>query len=644
MSFITPPEAIVQLEEIHERIRSMFLPPLSILPSKWGEENIYLRKGTTPRPGPLVLEEFQREILDVFADPDVHDVVCVKPVQIGWSVILNIIAGYTIVVDPKPIMIVQPTSDNAKDYGRKRINPLIEDCPAIKAKIRVSKSRKGGNTLKLKEFPGGFLKLAGANTGTDLRSDPMPLVLLDERDGYPLDVNGEGEPGEIARGRTESFPDYKVMEGSTPAKPKGMSRLEQSWLKSDQRHFHVACPHCGHRQVLRWRDPVTQEYRLIYDLDPDSGEVVKDSVRYLCSNKATCGRGIEERYKRGMIKGGKWIADQPGRSIVGFHLNALYRPWKDSWAAMAQKWVDAQDDEELLKEFVTLQLAEFWEERGETSKPEALLARCEDYGAEVPEGVAVLVTSVDTQDNRLEANTWGFGPGAGKGVVGDEEGWLIRKDIFYGDPGSDPKVWQELEALRLREYTRADGGKMRASAMGIDIQGHHADAVYDYVRPRMRMGVFAIRGVDGNAKPVLVSKGNAGDHSMPLYHIATHAAKDSLLSRLRLQKKPDDVRHAKYLHFPTEWCDEEYFRQLTAEKKIKVRDKRTRREKIQWVKVHNRNEQMDLAVYALALLFILQTYVDQKAVFRSLEKLLEAHKGNARLRKPGVRVLSNGVS
>lgn len=643
MSYTTPPEAIATLQEVHERVRNLIRPPVSILPSKWAEENIYLRKGTTPRPGQLVLEEFQREMVDVFADPDVHDVVCVKPVQIGWSVILNILVAYTIACDPKQIMLVQPTSDNAKDYGRKRINPMIEDCPAVKSRIRVAKAKKGGNTLKLKEFPGGFLKLAGANAGTDLRSDPMPVVLMDERDGYPPDVNGEGEPGEIARGRTESFPDYKVLEGSTPAKPKGMSRLEQSWLKSDQRHFHVECPHCRHRQVLRWRDPETKEYRLVYDVDPDSGEVVKDSVRYICENKA-CRRGIEERYKAQMLRGGKWIATFPGRSIVGFHLNALYRPWKDSWAALAQKWIDAQDDDELLKEFVTLQLAEFWEERGETAKPESLLARCEIYGAEVPAEVAVLVTSVDTQDNRLEANTWGFGPGAGGGMVGDEEAWLIRKDIFYGDPGNDPQVWKELEALRLREYTRADGGKMRCSAMGIDIQGHNTNAVYDYVRPRHRNGVFALRGVDGNAKPIMVSKGSSGDHSLPLYHVATWATKDTLIARLKTGRKSDSGRNPKYMHFPAEWCDEEYFRQLTAEKKVRMRDKKTRKEKITWFKVHNRNEQMDLAVYALGLLFILQNYVDQKPVFRNLEKLVEAHKGNARLHRPGAREVSPGIS
>lgn len=223
--YATAPEATPNIQAAHERVRRMLLPPPSIKPSDWAERNIFLRKGTTPRPGNLILEEYQREIVDVFADPEVHDIVCVKPTQIGWSVVLNILIGYTIDIDPKQMMMVQRTRDNAKDYGKKRLKPLIEDCAVVRAKIRPAKTKESGNTLMLKEFPGGFLKLAGANAGSDLLSDPLQIILMDERDGYPADVQGEGEPGEVARNRTESFPDYKVLEGGTPAKVKDVSRL-----------------------------------------------------------------------------------------------------------------------------------------------------------------------------------------------------------------------------------------------------------------------------------------------------------------------------------------------------------------------------------------------------------------------------------
>lgn len=637
--YSTAPEAIPNIQAAHERVRRLLLPPPSIKPSEWAERNIFLRKGTTPRPGNLILEEYQREIVDVFADPEVHDIVCVKPTQIGWSVVLNILIGYTIDIDPKQMMMVQRTRDNAKDYGKKRLKPLIEDCAVVRAKIRPSKTKDSGNTLMLKEFPGGFLKLAGANAGSDLLSDPLQIILMDERDGYPADVQGEGEPGEVARNRTESFPDYKVLEGGTPAKVKDVSRLYKAWENSDQRRFHVHCPHCNHRQVLWWTDPVTKEHRLIWEVDSETKEVIKSSVRYIC---AGCGRGIDERYKWQMLKGGRWIAERPGRSVVGFHLNALYRPWKASWAALAKKWIAAQDDDELLKEFVTLQLGEWWEEKGESIEPKALMKRVEKYSGEVPERVAMLLIVVDTQDNRLEAAVWGFAAGD---KPGNEEAWLIRTETFYGDPGSDPNVWSDMEALRLREFMRADGVRMRATAMGIDTQGHHTEAVYSYVRPRMRMGVFALRGEKILNGPVLVAEGKAADKSLPLYRISTEACKEMIMSRLRIPwGKGDGVTCPKYIHFNERYCDEEFFRQLTAEKRMKVKDKKTRREKVLWVKVHTRNEQLDLAVYAYAILWMLQNLHDQRAIFQDLNKLHQATKGEVRIQRPGVRVVSRGVA
>jgi phage terminase large subunit GpA-like protein len=70
-------------------------------------------------------------------------------------------------------LMVQPT-DNANNYGKKHITPLIEACPVLHSKIKAPTSRRTRNTLALKEFPGGFLKLTGANSGAGHRSDPIP--------------------------------------------------------------------------------------------------------------------------------------------------------------------------------------------------------------------------------------------------------------------------------------------------------------------------------------------------------------------------------------------------------------------------------------------------------------------------------------
>jgi len=68
-----------------------------------------------------------------------------------------------------------------------------------------------------------------------------------------------------------------------------------------------------------------------------------------------------------------------------------------------------------------------------------------------------------------------------------------------------------------------------------------------------------------------------------------------------------------YIHFPAKdghQVTDEYLEQLTGEKKIIVRDKRTRTKKAIYVKTYNRNEALDLTVYCYAALFCLQNVID----------------------------------
>ena len=642
MGFVTPAEAIPRLAEVHEHCREQWEPPPDMTVSQWADAYRVMPKGTTSRPGQWRTEAYQREIMDVFDDPNVHDVVVVKCTQIGWSEILNNIVGKHIHLDPKPMMLVQPSLDDAKGYGKKRLTPMIEACAPLRERVKTPTSRRGGNTLLLKEFPGGFLKLTGANSGKGLRSDPVPVVLMDEVEAYPDDVDGEGSPLDIAANRTEGYADYKVLKGSTPAKPKGFSALEKEWERSDKRRFYVPCPYCRKMQILWWRDPDTAEFRLLYDKN-ENGDVIAESVRYVCKG---CKKGISERYKQQMLDGGRWIAEQPGRPTVGFHINALYRPWKENWAAMAQKWIDAQGDHEALKEFITLQLAEFWTESAQALNANSLLDRREPYPRIsepppdnqrpwdyelIPRQCAVLTCTADIQETRIEAIVKAWGTGG--------ESWLVAHEVFWGDPSSDPEVWQQFDAFRLSERRHETGRMLRPVITLVD-SGDNTDAVYDYVAPRQNLSdcVFATKGVKYHTKPVLVQEGSTKRNAIRLFTIATDAAKQRIFSRLQL---PGGGAGA--MHYPT-WTTEEYFNQLTSEKKVSVRNKRTRITKVSWVKTQARNEILDLEVMSLAALFILQHILDPDG-FRDLSLIASALAGDTRFetQRHKRRVRSAGV-
>lgn len=573
------------------RVWRHFEPPADLSVSDWATRNRVMPKGTTPRPGPFRPEKFQIEMMDVVLDPNVHEIVVMKPTQVGYSdAVLNNIVAYFIDVDPKPIMMVQPTIDNAKDYGKKRITPMIQACPALRAKIKDPTARRAGNTLALKEFPGGFLKLTGANSGAGLRSDPVPVVLLDEIDAYPLDVEGEGDPQAIATRRTDAFADFKIVRGSTPAKPKGISPVEREFERSDRRRFHVPCPHCSHKQVLWWRDPATKQYRLYYESEMASGQIkVKaDSVAFVC---AKCNAKITERYKQQMLNGGEWIAEVPGRSVVGFHLNALYSPWRENWAALAQEWAEANHEKnpEKLKAFVNLRLGETWEEQGDSIETVTLKARLEGYTAEVPDGVGLLTASVDVQTDRLEAVVKGWGAG--------EESWLIAYQQIFGDPGQE-EVWNECDSFLLSEWEAAVGRKIKISSTMIDSGGQHTDSVYRFVAARQQRRIFALKGSSESGKEVVGKFSVNNRYRVKLFTIGTDTAKDRIFARLKIPAPGPG-----YIHLP-DFIEDEYLAQLTAEKAVR-RYKKGRGTVREYIKTRARNEALDLEVYALAALYVL---------------------------------------
>lgn len=87
-------------------------------------------------------------------------------------------------------------------------------------------------------------------------------------------------------------------------------------------------------------------------------------------------------------------------------------------------------------------------------------------------------------------------------------------------------------------------------------------------------------------------------YRVPLFVLCVDTAKEIVFSRLLISSPGPG-----YLHLP-DWVDGEYLAQLTAEKAIRkyVKGRGAVRE---WVKLRERNEALDLEIYALAALHIL---------------------------------------
>lgn len=553
------------------RQQSRFVrPPPKLTVSEWADR--YRVVSTySAEPGPWRTERtpYLREIMDSFSDPTVQMVVFQKCARIGGSEAGLNVVGYFIDQDPSSILIVQPTVDDAKDFSKEQLAPMLADSPALSGKVRDPRSRDSGNTVQAKTFEGGGLYLVGANSPRGFRRRTARVVDLEEVDGYPASAGTEGDQIKLALRRTATYGHRrKVYMNSTPTL-KGMSRIEDYYLRSDQRRYYLPCPHCEELQPLVWK-------QLRYD-GPEP--------LYFCVG---CGVGITEAEKFGMLQRGRWIPQQPEASIRGYHINALYSPWV-TWRELADEWIEAQTDLGKLQVFVNTALGETWEEKGGGLNPDDLRTRRERYPAEVPAFVGLLTAGVDVQDDRLEVSVWGWG--------GGEEAAVIAHHRLFGDPSkARSKVWADLDAVLFRDYQHESGAAMRINTSCVD-SGAHTDQVYRYCRARASGRVFAVKGSSEPSRPIVAmkpSKVGRGESRTNLFMVGTEAAKDRLYGMFRISQVGP-----MYVHLPDDLPDD-VIDQLTAEKAMRRQMPGGR-----WVRRYElprgaRSESLDCAVYAMA--------------------------------------------
>jgi phage terminase large subunit GpA-like protein len=570
------------LEVRQEGRRAAWTPPPLLTVSEWADDHRVLSSEASAEPGQWRTSRvpYMRAIMDALSPSDPTErIVVMKGAQLGGTeAILNAL-GYLIHLAPGPALLVQPTVEVAQRFSKQRLTPMIDATPVLREQVREARSRDSGNTILVKQFPGGLVIITGANSAAGLRSMPIRYLECDEVDEYPGDVEGQGDPISLAEKRTSTFANRKVLLVSTPT-VKGLSRIEAEFAGSDRRHFFICCPFCGHWDWIRWPQIRWDEDR------PETAHLV-------C---AECQGVIEERMKGELLSRGEWRPTTRGDGhTAGFHLSGLYSPlgWV-SWERIVREFLKAdaaakRGDLALLKSWVNARLGETWEERGESVEPDAILARTERYPAEVPNGVGVLVASVDVQGDRLEAQVTGFGAG--------EESWLIAWQQFPGDPASD-RLWWELDRFLNQTFTHESGQKVRVSCTAVDSGGHHSEQVYRFCKARLGRRVFAIRGGSERGKPVVDRPTRHNVYHTPLYTLCVDTAKETVCARLKIASPGPG-----YMHLPG-WIDAEYVEQLTAEKKIRkyVKGKGSVPE---WVKTRERNEALDLTVYVLAALYIL---------------------------------------
>jgi len=229
----------------------------------------------------------------------------------------------------------------------------------------------------------------------------------------------------------------------------------------------------------------------------------------------------------------------------------------------------------------------------------------------------LLTAGVDVQDNRLAVSVWGWGEG--------ETGWLVWHQELMGDP-TQTEVWGQLDTVLATEWDAAGGKTLKLAQVAIDSGGHCTHEVYRYVRDRLSQGAVAIKG-SSKRNSAAVGKGSKVDvnwrgkvlkKSVTLYMLGTDTIKTTLFGRMRHNEAGGALLFGQA-------ADEEYFRQLTAERQaLRYHRGFPIRE---WVKKSgDRNEALDCAVYAYAAMLIFSRKMNRATMWQQLGEQLESGK------------------
>jgi terminase, large subunit len=572
-------------------------PPPKLTLSEWADEHFRLSAESAAEPGRWRTLPYQRGILDAITDPAVTRVSVMKSARVGYTKCVNAAIAYHIHHDPCPILVVQPTVEDAEGYSKEEVAPMLRDVEVLAGLVSDESVKTSAQTILHKSFPGGVLSMVGANSGRGFRRVSRRVVIFDEVDGYPPSAGADGDPIKLGEKRSEFYWNRKIVAGSTPLIA-GSSRIEELFESGDRRRYHVPCPHCGHMDYLRFN--LTRSGGDEENAADERGHLMrwpKDRPEEACFLCQSCGCEIEEVHKRSMIEAGEWRADGAFSGHASFHIWSAYSLSPNaSWAQLAGEFLEAKRlGPEKLKTFVNTALGETWKERGDAPDWERLYQRRELYPiGTVPDApVVVLTCGVDVQKDRLmyEVVAW----------LADKSSCSIEAGALFGDT-SLATTWAQLDVLLGRTFSGA-GRDYQISMLAVD-SGYNTQIVYSWARQHPMSRVISCKGVSGARALVgvpssvdLKVNGQRLQRGYKVWPVGVDIAKGELYGWLGLKLGENGVAPPGYCRFPA--YAEDFFRQLTAEHLVTIINRRTKRAKLEWqVQANRENHYLDARILA----------------------------------------------
>lgn len=535
--------------------------------------------------------------MDAFTDPRVEEIIFQGPTQVGKTEALLNMLGYVADQDPGPALWVDSTGPEAMDFCVERIIPMFMKSPSLIRHLTNNSDDITKRGIKLDRMK---IKIAWATSPATLASRAIRYLLLNEVNKYPMFSGREADPIKLAKERTRTYHNRKIVLCSTPTTPDGY--ITREYEMTDKRKYYVPCPHCKHYQIFVWA-------QIKFPKEERNPEVIraKKLAHYECIK---CKGKITDVMKPKMLLAGSWVPEGfdpkeaagikfPVFAKVGFWINAIYSPFL-TFSDIAAEWLSSYHDRALHMNFVNSWLAEPYTEDMGRNKESEIRALARPYPKEkVPAEALALTGIVDVQKDHfyITLRAWGY----------HSKSWGILH--------TSVETWGEVEKVLLKsDYPCEDPNKPKypVSMVLIDSgDGKRTGEVYEFCS-KWRDVCRPIKGRDHlNGVPFRSSKiefypdGRPLTGGMLLWTLDTTYFKDKL-SRLIKNTKQDSIG-GWFIHKDP---SQEYVTQMCSEHNSIVYDRRTKKARMEWTLVpgHRANHFWDCEVYGVAAAEMLRIF------------------------------------
>lgn len=600
MGFLTPAARVVA-----EAAAAAMAPPPPPDITRWCEENIVFDE-RSPMPGPFRISAFPflRDIHECLSPEHPSREVTIRgSAQWGKTIsVLQPTLGAWHEYTPLDSLVVHPTMSAATEWVNNKWLPMRRQAPALRA---VFGDGRGGDnrdaTFNQETLNrNGSLKVASSGSPADLTGTTRRLVIMDDLSKY--EMTDFGDPEALATSRAAAFEDAKIVRISTPLID-GTCRITKAFLRSDQRFYHVPCPHCGNMAPLTWENFKAR-------IDPER----LHAAHFVCE---PCGGVIEHHHKVAMVAAGRWVAKNAAGDHPGFHLWRAYVPQRD-WASIAVEYaqvmgwtrltltqatesalrgeVEAETEQTFFNDVLGLPYQQAskgpdWtalRDRVENAKPEEQMGR-----GELPGKGLILAAGVDCQLDRIEVHLVAFGAGFQRYAFDYK---IIEHSI------ADEKGREALDAILKTTWRTTLGRRIALDMLAID-GGAYTNAVWDWAKRHPWSRVIIVKGSSTQNGPAMLpmkferkADGQAKRAQKRAFLLNVSQLKADFYAYLA----KDDPISRGYCGFAAGFGDE-YFRQISSEVRV-LKRARTGAVTSQWelVEPTRRNEALDTMLYAEA--------------------------------------------